>query len=442
MLATGIVSGQQHETIGRVQTTINDISIRNKVNPEFLQNKTSSEYTDQFDKVWNLVKERFYNANFNGLDWKKIGEKYRTRLSEIKTAAEFEDLMNKMLAELHASHTAYFSSDDIEYYMLPSVLRGDLQGHQVEHIGIMGTQAKKEYIVAAVLEGGPAEMAGILSGDRLLTADGLPFTSAGSFRGKEGRQVRIELRREGETVPRTVMVTPIRQNIIRSFLNATEKSAKIITVGGKKIGYLHLWTMANEAFKTMLEQVVTTKLYNTEGLILDLRDGYGGTPFGYGDVFFRPDVSLEQQSQGRPAYTRHLGYGKPIVVLINQGTRSAKEFLSYQFKVSQRAKLVGTRTAGAFLGASAFEVGKDGLLELAVLGLKVDGKYLEEVGVAPDVTVPSQYAYTERDSQQLAAQQLLLEMLKNGPARSNPLTNNGQVTHQTGLMDKLPTKVR
>jgi carboxyl-terminal processing protease len=384
------------------------------------EEKPRAEVTEEFEKIWKLVKDRFYTASLNGLDWKKVGEKYRAHLPEVKTEEEFQDLVNKMLAELHASHTEFFTKDEIEYSMLPSVLIGDLQAHQVEHIGVMGRQVGKEYLVASVMEGGPAEQAGIQSGDRLLSVEGKPFSSAGAFRGKEGRSVRVELRREGEANSRMVTVVPEKQNILRAFLTATEKSARVLNVGGKKIAYLHLWTMSNEAFKAALEQLVMTKLHSTDGMILDLRDGYGGNPFGYGDVFFRPDVALEQQSQEQPAYTRHTGYNRPMVVLINHGTRSAKEFFSYQFKVSRRAKLVGTRTAGAFLGASAMEIGKDGLLELAVMGLKVDGKLLEEVGVAPDITVQPQFSYTERDSQLLAAEQILLEAIKNGSS-SNTL---------------------
>jgi carboxyl-terminal processing protease len=111
-----------------------------------------------------------------------------------------------------------------------------------------------------------------------------------------------------------------------------------------------------------------------------------------------------------------MGYDKPMVVLINRGTRSAKEFLSYEFKSSHRAKLVGTRTAGAFLGAGTFHVGSDGLLELPVLGLKVNGQLLEGSGVAPDLVVNPQSSYTERDAQLISAEQVLSDTLRNAPA--------------------------
>lgn len=376
------------------------------------QTVSSEKFKTDFDKVCELVRSKFYDPKLGGVDWKKICETYQVRLGELKTKAEFESLVNKMLDELHASHAGYSTDEDIEFYMLPSVLRGDLQGHQVEHIGVMGRQASGEFLVAGVMDRGPADKAGIQAGDRLLLADGLTFSSAGSFRGKEGKPVKVEYRREGDPNMRSVMVTPVKQNILRAFLTATEKSARVLNIGGKRVGYVHLWTMANDAFHQTLDQLVQGKLHNTDGLILDLRDGYGGSPWYYADVFFRPDVSWEQQSRGSTPFVRYSGYGKPMVVLINKGTRSAKEFFSYEFKTTHRAKLVGTRTAGAFLGAGAFDVSKDGLLELPVLGLKVDGKLLEDNGVQPDIVVNPQATYSERDAQLLAGEQALLETIK------------------------------
>ncbi|HLJ56528.1 MAG TPA: S41 family peptidase [Chthonomonadaceae bacterium] len=369
-------------------------------------------YRANFEQVWRTVRDRFHDPNLNGVNWAKIAETFRAKLPDIKTKAEFEAFINRMLAELHASHTGYSTDDDVEFYMLPSVMRQDMTGHRTEHIGVMGAQEGDEFVVAAVLDGGPAEVAGLQSGDRIVSADGTPFRTAGSFRGKDGRPVAVAFRRGRDVAVHTVMVIPVRQNILQAYLDATEKSARIISVSGKRIGYIHLWTMANDAFRTTLERVLERRLHDTDGLILDLRDGYGGSPWNYADVFFRPDVSWEQQSRSGGGATRYTGYGKPMVVLINQGTRSAKEFLSYELKTKHRATLVGTRTAGAFLGAGAFEIGRDGLLELPILGLKVDGQLLEGNGVAPDVNVPARNSYTDRDAQVLAGEQALAEMTK------------------------------
>ena len=374
-------------------------------------------YANAFEKVWKTVRDKFWDKNFNGVDWRGVGEQYRARLAKVKTKAEFEVLVNAMLRELHASHTEYTTDDDTGFYMFPAVLDGDLQKHKVAHIGVMGEAEAGGWRVAAVLDGGPADKAGLRSGDLILSADGQPFTSAGSCRGREGREITLAVKREGETAPLTLRPVPVNENLLAAFLKATERSARIIDVGGKKIGYIHLWTMANPAFKDALDRAVLNKLADTDGLILDLRDGYGGTPFGYFNVFDTPDVVWEQTGRDGTV-TRHTGYDRPMTALINGGTRSAKEYFTLQFKKSKRASVIGATTTGAFLGAGGFPITQDGYLELPVVGLKLDGKRIEGVGVPPDISVPASHSYTPQDAQRLRAEQVLLDATHALPPRS------------------------
>jgi len=366
----------------------------------------------QFEKVCASIQNRFYDKNTNGVDWKHVCQIYRAKLNDVKSKGEFKALVNQMLDELHTSHTSYVDNDDVEYSMLGAVIEQDMQGHKIAHIGLMGHPAGPEFVITAVYDGGPAQKAGLMSGDRIISADGKPFETAGSFKGKEGETVAVQFRREGIPAIQTISVIPVKQNVVKAFLDATAQSARILTVGNRKIGYVHLWTMGNDAFKTTLEQLVTGKLHDTDGLILDLRDGYGGNPFGYTDVFYRPDVAWEQQYHGAQPTTLHTGYDKPMVALINGGSRSAKEFFTYQLKKTKRATIVGTTTAGAFLGAGKVDIGADGMLELAIVGLRVDGRRLEGPGVSPDVDVQIAHAYTEQDTQLLKGEEILIDQIR------------------------------
>ena len=373
-------------------------------------------YANAFEKVWKTVRDKFWDKTFGGVDWRKVGDQYRARLAKVKTKAEFESLVNAMLRELHASHTEYTTDDDVGFYMFPAVLDGNLQKHKVAQIGVMGQAEAGGWRVAAVLDGSPAGKAGLLSGDMITSADGHPFTSAGSCRGKEGREILLTVKRGGESSPLTLKPVPANENPLAAFLKATERSARILEVGGKKIGYIHLWTMANPAFKDALDRAVLGKLADTDGLILDLRDGYGGTPFGYMNAFATPDIVWEQT--GRDGIeTRHTGYDRPMALLINGGTRSAKEYFTLQFKKSRRAVVVGATTTGAFLGAGGFPITQDGYLELPIGGLRLDGRRIEGVGVAPDIAVAASHSYTPQDAQRLRAEQVLLDAIRALPPR-------------------------
>jgi carboxyl-terminal processing protease len=73
-------------------------------------------------------------------------------------------------------------------------------------------------------------------------------------------------------------------------------------------------------------------------------------------------------------------------MLVNGGTRSCKEVLAFGFKKYRLGEVIGTRTEGAVLAATAFLIG-EGLLLLAVDDVLVDGERLEGVGVAPTIEV-------------------------------------------------------
>ncbi len=378
--------------------------------PRSLQRAEAKTLLENFDLIHQKIKTNFYDKRLHGVNWEEIGAKYRAKVQNDMPRREFTRIVNSMIEELHASHCELISEDDFGYYLLPSVLNRDLDGRMAAHIGVMGRYEGRDYLVTGALDGSPALKAGINAGDRIQSAEGSPFTTIGSFRGREGKPTALMVLKAGETQPRSIEVAPRKENILRAFLEATKKSAKVMLVEGRRMGYIHLWTMGHELFKQEMDNLILGKLYNTEGLILDLRDGFGGSPFGFSEVFFTPDIGWEQDFRG-VTQQRPSGYGKPMVVLTNNGTRSAKEFLSYAFKKSGRATLVGTTTAGAFLGANGFAFEPGLLLELSVVGLKLDGRVLEGKGVSPDILVEPNATYTEQDSQLIRAKEALLKAI-------------------------------
>src|SRR5689334_12323503 len=57
-----------------------------------------------FEKVWSTVNEKHFDPTFGGVDWKKVGETYEPKALSAKTDAEFYDVLQDMLGELHQSH--------------------------------------------------------------------------------------------------------------------------------------------------------------------------------------------------------------------------------------------------------------------------------------------------------------------------------------------------
>ena len=92
---------------------------------------------------------------------------------------------------------------------------------------------------------------------------------------------------------------------------------------------------------------------------------------------------------------------KPVAALINGGTRSGKEVLAYGFREYRLGEVIGARSEGAVLAATAFLIGDEGLLLLAVEDVLVDGRRLEGVGVEPTIEVAFDSRYAAGGDPQL-----------------------------------------
>ncbi|MGE3778422.1 MAG: S41 family peptidase, partial [Pirellulaceae bacterium] len=240
-------------------------------------------------------------------------------------------------------------------------------------------------------------------GDRLVSVDGIPFTSAGAFRGLAGKVTYVAFQRDGGREQIAALV-PVRQTAVDAFAAATGASARVIEHKGHRIGYVHLWCCTHRQVLQQLEHAVRVKLADTDGLVLDLRDGYGGSPGWFDYVFFQPELTIRVRTRDGHTALERYGYGnRPLAAIINSGSRSAKEYLAYELKKTGRATLVGSTTAGYFLGAGAEAIGDDGLLMFPASDLLLDGQRLEGVGVAPHIAVDPVATYSPDDSQVRAA---------------------------------------
>jgi carboxyl-terminal processing protease len=122
-----------------------------------------------------------------------------------------------------------------------------------------------------------------------------------------------------------------------------------------------------------LRELVDGHFAACDALLLDLR-GRGGFPTEVDRVLRVLDAERN-------------GWSKPVVALIDAGTRSAKEVLAWRLRSSERALLVGEATAGAVLPASFAPVGDGAVLMYPAATLGAMSARLESRGVLPDVPV-------------------------------------------------------
>jgi carboxyl-terminal processing protease len=351
--------------------------------PDIVGHREPKAYAEAWQRISNAITGQFYARKTRWPEMDKLLAKYKPLAEDAKDDLEFESDVEAMIHEFGDSHFDLYTKSDQGYYMMDGLARAD-RAESAPEIGAWFKSTPDGYVVQMVLENTEASKAGIRAGDRILAADDSPFGPITSFVGKVDKPVKLTIQRGNEKFEKTV--TPKSELLMDMFLNATRDSARTIEAGGKKIGYVHLWTQANDTFRSAFESLVSGRFANTDAFILDLRDGFGGRPERFADVFFRPDAQITWD-YGTSKHTDHFGYGKPLVVLINGGSRSAKELLSYVLKSSKRATLIGSTTAGNVLGTSPRRINDWSILELPMVDVLIDGVRLEKNGVQPNIKV-------------------------------------------------------
>jgi carboxyl-terminal processing protease len=350
-----------------------------------------------FEEVWQTVRDRFYDPQLRGVNWSAVREHYLPDAAQATSEDGLARVINSMLSELRASHTRYYTSDETEYYQLADIFVGALRRRGLERvfpggrisypgIGILSrADPRGGNVVINVIDGTPAEQAGLLTGDEIISADGALFQPVRSFRGKVDRAVMLALRRAGTLMQ--VSVTPVDIEPNKMFLDGMIAGAHIVQTNGRRIGYVHVWCYAGFAYQRALEHLVSDgALKDADALIWDLRDGWGGAIPEYLDLFNVRAPTMQITNRNGTRDFENVKWRKPVAMLVNGGTRSGKEVLAYGFKKYRLGEVIGTRTEGAVLAATAFLIG-DGLLLLAVDDVLVDGERLEGVGVAPTIEV-------------------------------------------------------
>lgn len=353
------------------------------------------DFKDAWSKVETGISQRYYAREKRKGDMDRLLSKYKPIASGAKSKAEFEKAVNGMIEEFGDSHFALLTDETQGYYMFENLANANTNV-EMPNIGIWVKSVGGVHTAQMVVEGSDAFEAGVRKGDRLLTIDGKPFTPVDSIKGKAGQKVKLGYERGGKQMTSDLEVESGKG--LDMFLSATRNSVRIIESGGKKIGYIHLWTQGSDGFRNALKNAVMGRLRNTDGFILDLRDGFGGRPENFFEPFFMPDMPVVYKINGM-TQNASFGYGtqKPMAVLINEGSRSAKEVSALMFKKTKRATLIGSTTAGHVLGTTPWRLNAWSYLEIPMAEVTADGINLEKNGVPADIKVSPEFDSAGKD---------------------------------------------
>lgn len=314
---------------------------------------------------------------------------------------------------LNDPYTEYISKENMQDYM------ADATGNFVG-IGIYmvkDTEANK-IMVLSPIKGSPAEKAGILPGDLIVSVDGVQYTAeemsvaSNKIKGEEGTNVKIEILRGTET---------------KSF-ELKRENIKVNPVEGKvlqnNIGYIEFSSFdegtANE-FKAKFEELSKQGI---KSLIIDLRNNGGGIvdeALEIADyILAKDDVILYEVDKNNKEKIEKAKndpiINMPIVVLTNENTASSSEILAGALKDHNKAKIVGKKTYGKGVIQQLLTLPDgSGLKITAEEYLTPNKTKINKIGIEPDEkvelpdTVKNVLTIEEKDDTQL---QKAIEILK------------------------------
>lgn len=382
-----------------------------------------------FDEAWETVEKNFYDPKFNGVNWSAMKEKYEPQADKAQSKEEVAVVINQMLSELKTSHTYFYTQAEPAYYQILGIFEGytDLQkalkpylpNGELAYIGIgaFTKEIEGKTFVSAILDDSPAEGAGLKVGDEILAADNAKYQAIGSFENKANQKVELLIQRTSDrNSQKNITVKPKKYQPTQMFLEAQKASVEIIEKNNKKIGYIHIWSRVggDRDLQHFEEELVYGRLKDADGLIVDLRNGWGGVSMDYLNLLTGKSPRVLNITRDGKKNPIDYSWKKPVVALINEGSRSAKEMLAFGFQKYHIGEVIGSKTAGYVIAGRPYLMKDGSLLYLAVVDVLVDGERLEGKGVTPDIIVPSPLPYSQgADPQKERAIAVLLEKVVN-----------------------------
>jgi carboxyl-terminal processing protease len=290
------------------------------------------------------------------------------------------------------------SLDPYSAYMSPEIFK-EMQTDTRGEFGGLGIEIGMESGVVKVIspiDDTPAANAGIKAGDYIVKIGDIQvqgkslMEAVKLMRGPVGTSIKLTIRRKN-------LKKPLEFEIIRKIIEVKSVNSKILGKN-KNLGYVRLKSFNENSDNQFLDVIKkfeqSTKI---NGYILDLRNNPGGLLTQAINItdFFLNDGEIVSTKGRKASETRKFFArkgdeikGKPIIVLINNGSASASEIFAGALKDHKRAIILGVNSYGKGSVQSIIPLRNGGGIRLTISKYYLpSGNSISEVGVTPDIFV-------------------------------------------------------
>ena len=330
-----------------------------------------------------------------------------------KIQSEYVDEVDQVEVMDAAINGLLQSLDPYSGYMDPKTF-DESQTETSGKFGGLGIEVSMEAGVVKVIapiDGTPAAKAGVKAGDYIVKINGEQvrgktlMEAVNLMRGPVGSPIEITIRRKNLRKAKNI-------KIIREIIEIQSVVSEMFE--NDKVGYLRLRAF-NENSSEQLKKEISKIEKNKKliGYILDIRNNPGGLLSQAVRIsdFFLDDGEIVSTRGRKNRETKKFFAkkgdkinGKPLIVLINEGSASASEIVAGALQDQKRAVLLGETTFGKGSVQSIIPLKNRGAIRLTVSKYYLpSGKSISEVGVVPDIKIEEKgeefSINTEKDNQ-------------------------------------------
>ncbi|MGV1060208.1 S41 family peptidase [Clostridium perfringens] len=313
---------------------------------------------------------------------------YRWYDGEIDDSKLAEGAIKGMVSSLGDQYTYYMNGKEFSDFKEKS--QGNYMG-----IGIQVAAKDGKIVVISPIQGGPAEKAGIKTGDIILKVNGEPVSgneldkAVSMMKGTTKENIKLTLYREGKG--------EFDVDVMRDVIKTVNVKSEMID---GDIGYIEVLAFDEGTAKDFETQLKALEDKGMKGLILDLRGNPGGFMKECVDLvsnFVPKDKvivsTIDKYGNKEESVSKGgIAQGMPLVVLIDGGTASASEIVAGAIRDYDLGTLVGTTSFGKGIVQVVLDkIGqeKDGTALKVTISkyYTPNGENIHKKGIGPDVTV-------------------------------------------------------
>lgn len=345
-----------------------------------------AERAAMLDFVYNEEKERFYNPNMHGVDWKAMTDHYRTFLPHIANNSDFSDLLSELLGELNVSHTG--SGVSKRGPVSPTASLGVLYDMTFQGPGLR---------VAEIIENGPFDRSttAMTPGAVITAINGQQMEKDEDpmklLNGLAGKKTLVTFTTTSGA-EKSEVILPLSQGSLNAALYdrwVKGREHYVDSISGGRLGYIHLQSMSDPSFRNAYSNVLG-KYNDREGIVIDTRWNGGGRLHEDIEVLFSGKKYFTQVVRGRESCDMpSRRWNKPSIMVQCEANYSNAHGTPWVYKHVGLGKLVGAPVPGTMTSVNWVDLQDPSLyFGIPVVGYRLpDGSYLENKQLEPDILV-------------------------------------------------------